>query len=30
MKIKEIFGTKGQEVAGDWRKLFNEGRYVVH
>ena len=30
MTIKVIFGTKREEVAGDWRKLLNKGRYFVH
>jgi len=30
MMIKVIFGTKREEVAGNWRKLHKEGRNDVH
>lgn len=28
--IKVTFGTKREEVAGEWRILLGGGRYVVH
>lgn len=30
MTIKLIFGTKREEVDGDWRKLHNEGSNDIH
>jgi hypothetical protein len=30
MVLREIFGTKGEELIGDWMKLHNEKRYELH